>query len=76
MNYTLIAIAIAAAVVFYKGAAMENRSSLPWVALSIAVSAIVITWTGSAFWLVVGQVALFPVIALWRMWRDGDKSDG
>jgi len=75
MNYTLIAIAIAAAVVFYKAGEMENRSPLPWVALSILVSAIVITWSGSTFWMVVGQVALFPLIAIWRVWREGDKDE-
>ena len=76
MDYIALAIAIAGAVFFYKAAEHENRSKIGWPGLSIVVSALLIFVVKAGYlWLVVGQLALLPLIALWRMWRETDAGE-
>ena len=75
MNYIQLAIAFAGAVFFYKAAQHENISPIPWVALSIAVSALLMWLAVSMLLMAVGQLALIPAIAVWRVWREDSKKD-
>ncbi len=76
MPYLEIAIAIAAAVFFYKAAEHENRSPIPWVGLSAVISAaLIFHFHAGAMWVALAQVALLPVIALWRMLRENDAGE-
>ena len=75
MNYLPIAIAIAGAVFYYKAAEHENISPVPWVALSVAVSALVLWLGASVIIAALAQLALIPAIALWRVWREDRKED-
>ena len=75
MSYFHLAIAFAGAVFYYKGAQHENISPIPWVALSIAMSALVMWLAGSIIVMVMGQLVLVPAIALWRVLREDRKRD-
>jgi hypothetical protein len=76
VDYIALAIAIAAAVFFYKAAEHENRSKVVWPGLSIVVSALLIFVVHAKYmWLVLAQIALLPLIALWRMWRENDAGE-
>lgn len=75
MDYTQVAIAIAGAVFYAKAAQHENLSPFAWVALSIAASAIVIAMHRGYMAMVLAQLALLPAIAVWRLWRHGDRVD-
>jgi hypothetical protein len=73
VDYTALAVAIAAAIFWYKGAAVENISPLVWVGLSLALSAVVMLllhqgWLGVAL----AQVAMFVGIAVMRTVREKD----
>ena len=58
-------------VFFHKAAQHENRSWIPWVGLSLVVSAVIMfVFEGGLAMMVVGQVALLPAIAAWRVWRE------
>ena len=76
MPYLELAVAIAAGVFFYKAAEQEKRSPVMWVALSVLVSAaLIFKLNASALWVALAQVALLPLIALWRMWRENDSGE-
>lgn len=72
LPYAEIAIALAFAVAFAKGGEMEARGGranhgLLWVALSLALSALLIAGLGvSATWLLLAQLALFVAIGAVR----------
>ena len=72
MPYAEIAIAIVFAVAFAKGGEMEARGGradhgLLWVALSLALSALLIAVVGvSLMWLILAQLALFVAIGAVR----------
>ena len=54
-----------------KAAQHENRSVVPWLGLSLIVSALVMfVFHGGLAAMVLGQLALLPGIALWRVWRE------
>ena len=76
MPYLEIAIAIAGAVFFYKAAEHENRSPVVWVGLSVLVSGgLIFGLRASALWVGLAQVALLPLIALWRLLRENDAGE-
>ena len=71
MDYAGIAAAIASAVFWTRGAAIEGISPLVWVGASLIVSAIAMFvlhqgWMG----VLVGQVALLAAITLFRTLND------
>ena len=57
---------IAFAVLYYKAADIENASKLLWVGLSLTVSLAIRILSLGLPWLILGQVALFFVIAVIR----------
>ena len=67
VDYTAIAIAILAAVFWFKGAQMENRSPVSWVALSVGISGVVnIGLKGGWLAVLLSQVALVAAITVYR----------
>jgi len=67
IDYTALAFAVLSAAFWLKGAQIENRSPVTWVALSIGISGIV-TMLLHGGWLaiVVGQLLLMVVITVFR----------
>ena len=73
MHYFHFAIAFAGAVFYYKAAAHENTSPIPWVALSVAMSSLMMWLGGSLIVMVMGQLILVPGIAVLRVLREDRK---
>lgn len=75
IDYTAVAFAVLSVVFWFKGAQIENRSPVTWVALSIGVS-VVVTMVLHRSWLaiLVGQLLLMVVITVHRTLTD--KSPG
>jgi hypothetical protein len=76
MDYAGLGAAIAAAVFWYKGAEMEKVNPLLWVGPSVIVSALAIFaltrgWIG----VLLGQVALFVAITVYRTVKDKPPED-
>lgn len=76
MDYLPLAVAIACAIFWYRGAQHENISPLLWVGPSLVISILVIFalkqgWIAVA----VGQVALFLAITIYRTIADERKRD-
>ena len=67
IDYTALAFAILAVAFWTKGAQIENRSPVIWVALSVAISVIVIVLLHRS-WLaiLIGQLLLMVVITVYR----------
>ena len=66
IDYT-VAFAILSAVFWLKGAQMENRSPVLWVALSVGVSGVVmIGLKGSWLLVLLSQIALIAAVTLYR----------
>jgi len=76
VDYLPLAVAIAFAVFWYRGAHAEKISPLAWVGLSLAIS-LVILFGLKGGWIAValGQVAMFVAITLWRTFV-GEGKDG
>ena len=75
IDYSAFAFALLSAVFWLKGAQMEDRSPVTWVALSIGVSGIVIILLHRS-WLaiVIGQLLLMVVVTVYRTLAE--KSSG
>jgi len=69
-----IAVAIASAIFWYRGAEAENLVPLLWVGPSIVISAVIIFGLGGG-WIValIGQAALFVAVTVYR--ARADKND-
>lgn len=73
MDYIQLGIGIAGAVFYVKAAQHERLAPFAWLALSLAVSAAVVKLHGGYMAMALGQLALLPAIAIWRVWRHGDR---
>lgn len=76
MDYLPLAVAIACAIFWYRGAQHENIPPLVWVGPSLVISILAIFalkqgWIAVA----VGQVALFLAITIYRTMADERKRD-
>lgn len=74
MDYLPLAVAIACAIFWYRGAQVENMPALAWVGPSLVISVVVIFalklgWIAVA----VAQVVLFAAITVYRTLSDGRK---
>lgn len=76
MDYVALAVAIASAVFWYRGAETEKLSPLLWVGPSIGISAVIIIGFGRG-WIaaLIGQVVLFVAITAYRAFADKSKDD-
>jgi hypothetical protein len=74
VDYLSLAVAIACAVFWYRGAQHENISPLLWVGPSLAIS-IVVSFGLNQGWIAVamGQLALFFAITIYRTVVDERK---
>lgn len=76
MDYLPLAVAIACAVFWYRGAQVENVSPLLWVGPSLVISVVVIFALKQGWGAVaVSQVALFVAITIYRTIVDERKGD-
>jgi drug/metabolite transporter (DMT)-like permease len=67
IDYTAMAFAILSAMFWLKGAQMENRSPVTWVALSVGVSGVVMIGLHGGWQAVLlSQIALVIVITVYR----------
>ena len=66
-----IAVAIASAIFWYRGAEAEKLAPLLWVGPSIGISAVIIFGAGGG-WItaLIGQAALFVAITVYRALAD------
>jgi len=76
VDYLPLAVAIACAVFWHRGAHHENIPPLAWVGPSLVIS-IVIIFALKQGWIAVaaGQVAMFVAITVYRTLVDGRKGD-
>lgn len=76
MDYVALAVAIASAVFWYRGAETEKLSPLLWVGPSIGISAVIIIGFGGG-WIaaLIGQAVLFVAITAYRAFADKSKDD-
>ena len=73
IDYTALAFALLSAAFWLKGAQIENRSPVTWVALSIGVSGIVIMLLhGGWLAILVGQLLLMIAITVFRTVTEKD----
>ncbi len=76
MDYAAIAVAIALAVFWYRGAETENVSPLLWLGLSVGISAVIIIGLGGGcIAALLGQAALFVAITVYRAYADKGNDD-
>ena len=75
MDYVAIAVAIASAVFWYRGAESEKLSPLLWAGPSVGVSAAIIGLSGGWIAALIGQAVLFAAITLYRAFADKGKDD-
>ena len=76
MDYVAIAVAIASAIFWYRGAETEKLSPTLWVGSSIGISAVIIIGFGRG-WIaaLIGQVVLFVAITAYRAFADKGKDE-
>ncbi len=74
MDYLPLAVAIACAIFWHRGALHENISPLAWVGPSLVIS-IVVIFALKQGWIAVavGQVAMFVAITIYRTFVDARK---
>lgn len=75
MDYVALAVAIASAVFWYRGAETEKISPLLWVGPSAGISAVIIGFGGGWIAALIGQAALFVAITAYRAFADKSKDD-
>ena len=76
MDYLPLAVAIACAIFWYRGAQHENVAPLVWVGPSLVISILVIFalkqgWIAVA----VAQIAMFVAITIYRTFVDARRGD-
>ncbi|MDX2218542.1 MAG: hypothetical protein SF172_05910 [Burkholderiales bacterium] len=74
LNYSLV-LTVVAAVFFWNAAMREKESGIIWAGVSLVVSALIMALGGGFLVLVLGQVAVFAGITVFRTIKDNNGGD-
>ncbi len=74
LNYSLV-LTVVAAMFFWKAAEREKESGIIWAGVSLFASALIITLGGGFVVLVLGQLAVFVGITVFRTIKDNNGGD-
>lgn len=74
LSYSVVLIVVAAAF-FWKAAAREEESGIIWAGVSLVVSVLIMALGGGFVVLVLGQVAVFAGITVFRTIKDNNGGD-